>query len=58
MSSMENATKNCGEVLQGLNLLYNRQRQAAITTELSKLYFSISNPFFQDSFLTLFLLFS
>lgn len=32
MSSMDNATKNCGEVLAGLRLLYNRQRQAAITT--------------------------
>jgi ATP synthase F1 gamma subunit len=28
MSSMENATKNCGEVLSGLRLVYNRQRQA------------------------------
>lgn len=27
MSSMENATKNCGEVLAGLRLIYNRQRQ-------------------------------
>ncbi len=27
MSSMENATKNCGEVLSGLRLVYNRQRQ-------------------------------
>jgi ATP synthase F1 gamma subunit len=37
MSSMENATKNCGEVLAGLNLKYNRQRQAAITTELTEI---------------------
>jgi len=37
MSGMDNATKNCGEVLEGLNLLYNRQRQAAITTELSEI---------------------
>jgi len=37
MSSMDNATKNCGEVLGGLNLLYNRQRQAMITTELTEI---------------------
>ncbi len=37
MSSMENASKNCGEVLAGLRLLYNRQRQAAITTELTEI---------------------
>jgi len=37
MSSMENATKNCGEVLGGLRLIYNRQRQAAITTELTEI---------------------
>merc|ERR1711991_266087 len=37
MSSMENATKNCGEVLMGLRLMYNRQRQAAITTELTEI---------------------
>ena len=47
MSSMENATKNCGEVLSGLRLVYNRQRQAAITTELTESeFFSFIVSFF------------
>lgn len=34
MTSMENATKNAGELILGLTLTYNKLRQAAITTEL------------------------
>lgn len=34
MSSMENATKNAGEMIRSLTLTYNKERQAKITTEL------------------------
>jgi len=34
MSAMENATKNAGELIESLQLRYNRARQARITTEL------------------------
>jgi F-type H+-transporting ATPase subunit gamma len=34
MTSMEAATKNAGEMIESLTLLYNRTRQAAITKEL------------------------
>lgn len=34
MTSMENATKNAGEMIRNLTLIYNKTRQAAITTEL------------------------
>lgn len=34
MSSMDNATRNAGEMLKTLNTKYNRTRQAAVTTEL------------------------
>lgn len=34
MTSMENATKNAGEMIRSLTLKYNKARQAAITTEL------------------------
>lgn len=34
MSSMENATKNAGEMIRKLSLVYNKQRQANITKEL------------------------
>lgn len=34
MTAMENATKNSGEIIDSLNLQYNRARQARITTEL------------------------
>jgi F-type H+-transporting ATPase subunit gamma len=34
MSSMENATKNAGEMIGKLSLQYNKQRQATITKEL------------------------
>lgn len=34
MTAMDNATRNAGDRINGLNLEYNRARQAAITTEL------------------------
>lgn len=34
MAAMENATRNSGEVIKSLTLIYNKIRQAAITTEL------------------------
>lgn len=34
MSAMDNATRNAGEMINRLNISYNRQRQAKITTEL------------------------
>lgn len=34
MSAMENATKNAGEMLDKLTLVYNNARQAKITMEL------------------------
>lgn len=34
MSAMDNATRNSGEIIKELNLLYNRTRQAYITKEL------------------------
>ena len=34
MSAMDNATRNAGEMIDKLNLSYNRQRQAIITGEL------------------------
>ena len=34
MNSMENATKNAGELISSLTLTYNKLRQASITTEL------------------------
>jgi F-type H+-transporting ATPase subunit gamma len=34
MSAMDNATHNAGDMIAALNLQYNRQRQAQITTEL------------------------
>jgi|SaaInlV_200m_DNA_6_1039755.scaffolds.fasta_scaffold22911_1 F-type H+-transporting ATPase subunit gamma len=34
MTSMENATKNAGEMISALQIKYNRTRQAVITTEL------------------------
>jgi len=34
MSAMENATQNAGELVDKLTLIYNRARQARITTEL------------------------
>ena len=34
MSAMDNATRNAGDMIKRLNLVYNRTRQAAITKEL------------------------
>jgi len=34
MTAMDNATKNAGEMIRGLQIVYNRTRQAVITTEL------------------------
>ncbi len=34
MTAMDNATRNAGDVINKLSIKYNRQRQAAITTEL------------------------
>lgn len=34
MTAMDNATRNAGDLIKRLNIQYNRQRQAAITTEL------------------------
>ena len=34
MTAMENATRNAGDMINRLSIQYNRQRQAAITTEL------------------------
>jgi F-type H+-transporting ATPase subunit gamma len=37
MTSMDSATSNADEMLQSLNLYYNRARQAAITQEISEI---------------------
>ena len=34
MTAMDNATKNCSEMIEDLTLVYNKARQAAITAEL------------------------
>jgi len=34
MTAMDNATRNAGDMINKLSIAYNRQRQAAITTEL------------------------
>jgi len=34
MTAMDNATRNAGDMIDKLNLKYNRARQAQITTEL------------------------
>lgn len=34
MSAMDNATRNCNELINSLTLLYNKTRQASITSEL------------------------
>jgi F-type H+-transporting ATPase subunit gamma len=31
---MDNATRNAGDIIKDLNIVYNRSRQAAITKEL------------------------
>ncbi len=37
MTAMDNATRNAGDMIDTLSLLYNRSRQAAITTELTEI---------------------
>jgi len=37
MAAMENASKNAGEMLEKLSMVYNRARQAKITTELCEI---------------------
>lgn len=37
MAAMESATSNAGDMINDLNLVYNRTRQAAITTELTEI---------------------
>ncbi len=37
MTAMENATRNSEEIMKKVTLIYNRQRQAAITKELSEI---------------------
>jgi F-type H+-transporting ATPase subunit gamma len=37
MTAMDKATENANELLKGLSIMYNRARQAAITTELSEI---------------------
>lgn len=37
MTAMENATKNSDEMIKRLSIVYNRQRQSAITTELMEI---------------------
>jgi F-type H+-transporting ATPase subunit gamma len=34
MTAMDNATRNAGDMINGLTQSYNRQRQAVITKEL------------------------
>jgi len=34
MSTMENATSNCGEIIRYLTLVYNKRRQESITSEM------------------------
>jgi len=37
MTAMDNATRNAGDMIDRLNLQYNRTRQAAITTEITEI---------------------
>ncbi len=37
MTAMDNATRNAGDMIDSLSLVYNRTRQAAITTELTEI---------------------
>ena len=37
MIAMKNATENAGELIDDLQLIYNKARQAAITQELSEI---------------------
>ena len=37
MTAMDNATSNASELIDDLTLVYNRARQAAITTEITEI---------------------
>ena len=37
MSAMDSATDNAGDMIKELSLIYNRQRQAQITSELAEI---------------------
>ena len=37
MTAMDSATRNAGDMMDRLNTLYNRTRQAAITTEITEI---------------------
>ena len=37
MIAMKNATDNAGDLISGLQLIYNKARQAAITQEISEI---------------------
>jgi F-type H+-transporting ATPase subunit gamma len=37
MIAMKGATDNAGDIIDGLQLVYNKARQAAITQELSEI---------------------
>jgi F0F1-type ATP synthase gamma subunit len=37
LQAMESSTKNSGELLERLTLLFNRTRQAKVTTELNEI---------------------
>ncbi len=37
MTAMDNATRNAGDMINGLSLQYNRARQAYITKEVSEI---------------------
>ena len=37
MLAMKNATDNAGDIIDDLNMLYNKARQAAITQEISEI---------------------
>jgi F-type H+-transporting ATPase subunit gamma len=41
MSSMDNATRNAGDMIKRYTIEYNRKRQAAITTELNEVSLNI-----------------
>ena len=37
MTAMENASTNAGEMIDKLTILFNRTRQAVVTTELTEI---------------------
>ena len=42
-TAMDAATKNAGEMIEHLNLYYNRARQAAITQEITEIVAGAEN---------------